>query len=356
MSYFFAVAAGVFIGIFVTCAAALSGSRPDRATLVGSTDLGAGMRYCCGMVMSVERNCSMPSDNLLMPYGVPTPKYGIGSKFWVAGIETKISQLPCPDCKGEQVWKMTSPAGGEHTVTCPRCGGGHYSTIGADQIPSLKFVEHIGVARLFTVGGIDIRSHGYSDHDGRDTRISYYNSPNGGTTYHECDAYDSEEAALTIAKLRAEKLNAKVQADPSHLEKIRFAQITFAEAVMKAAHDQASSAWWAYIFLREDIEATAENNGEGYTKEELCNELARHLAFDHDHRKSYRPPCPEPLYEALQALVERLDEMEGQEGMTDWKFAEVALTGPEVVAARAALKTYRDSRRPLPEKDDAGTA
>jgi len=285
-----------------------------------------------------------PVTDELVP-GLPKPKYGVGDTFWVAGVESKTSQLSCPDCLGSRTWKATSPAGVEHELACPRCGNGYSATsIGGDRLPSLSYVEHVAVARRFTVGGIEVRSHDWSDEPGG--RITYYSNPQGGSTYRENQAYDSEETALTVARLQAAEANAKVQASAEHLEKTRFAALTLRDAVLSAAHQSAYEAWWAYVHLKEDVESAVEN---GDVKD-LCEELKRHLDFDRRHRQQYREALPPvaPLYTALKEVLTTFEDVTDEQ--LAWLLPEeVAKRAKEavatLVAARAAARRFVEEAR-----------
>ena len=237
--------------------------------------------------------------------GVPVPKYGIGSTFWRARVDSKTEQLPCPDCFDTRVWKVTSPAGTEHELVCPRCSErSGYTTLGMGRVPSLSYIVYVGAAELFTVRGMDIRSHGHDEPGQPDKRISYYSSPHGGSVMHEHQAFDVEEHARLHAQLLADEQNQKQSTTVERMEKARFATMRFRDAILEAAHETAHNAWWAYTFLKEDVEGLIEDEGAGWRDvKDICTEMRRHLDFDHNHRRQYRPPSQAPLYEALEALL-----------------------------------------------------
>lgn len=273
--------------------------------------------------------------------GVPQPKYGVGSTFWVARVDVVEKQLPCPDCLGTRVWKAVSPAGVEHELSCPRCGSGYYT--GSERIPSLRYAESVGRAELFTVRGMDIRSHSF-DRGGHDCRVSYYSGEHGGSVFHEHQAHDREESALAAAHLLAAEANAKAQATPQALVQRHFSHVTFRDAAMEAANKTAQDAWWAYTFLKEDVAAAIENDGAGYRDlTDICAELQRHLDFDLKHRQQYRPPSQVPLYDALEAVLAAFRDVADEH--LPYLVAEevtkrVAEARRTVIAARAAIREF----------------
>src|SRR5690606_21980316 len=62
-------------------------------------------------------------------------KYGIGDVVWHASTVSETKTRDCPDCKGERKWSVTSPAGGEYSIACPRCAASFMS----DRDLSLKY-------------------------------------------------------------------------------------------------------------------------------------------------------------------------------------------------------------------------
>lgn len=286
-----------------------------------------------------------------VPYGVPIPKYGIGSTFWRARVDSRTEQLPCPDCLDTRVWKVTSPVGTEHEVVCPRCSErSGYTTLGMGRVPSLSYTVYVGAAELFTVRGMDIRSHGHDEPGRPDTRISYYSSPRGGSVMYEHQAYDSEETARTVAQLQANEMNAKQTTTVERMEKARFATMRFREAAMEAAHETANNAWWAYTFLKEDVVGSIENDGAGWRDvKDLCTELQRHLEFDHGHRRQYRPPSQAPMYDALEAILRPFADLDSEHLL--WLTPEaqrerVQKAANAVIDARYAMRKFvADARR-----------
>lgn len=48
----------------------------------------------------------------------------IGTTVYVPHVVGKEHILPCPDCKGEHVWIISTPGGMRTEIACPRCRGG----------------------------------------------------------------------------------------------------------------------------------------------------------------------------------------------------------------------------------------
>ena len=48
----------------------------------------------------------------------------IGTTIYVPSLVRQEHMLPCPDCKGEHVWIISTPGGMRTEIACPRCKGG----------------------------------------------------------------------------------------------------------------------------------------------------------------------------------------------------------------------------------------
>lgn len=48
-------------------------------------------------------------------------KYNVGDTLWAASTTMTEEKIPCPDCNGEKVWKVTTPAGETFDVPCSTC-------------------------------------------------------------------------------------------------------------------------------------------------------------------------------------------------------------------------------------------
>lgn len=130
-------------------------------------------------------------------------KYGIGDVVWHASIHSTKARHDCPDCLGERKWSVTSPAGGEYTIGCPRCSASYMS----DRDLSLDYTSYTGAAVKRTVGSIR-----HDSHSGDGARTEYMcteTGVGGGTIYREDDLFSTETEAQAAANLRAAKQNAE---------------------------------------------------------------------------------------------------------------------------------------------------
>ena len=81
-------------------------------------------------------------------------KFSVGDVVYSAGTTTTRKQHPCPDCKGERKWNVTSPAGGEYTIGCPRCTACFMS----DRDLSLDYTAHVPIVQRRTIGSVQFNS------------------------------------------------------------------------------------------------------------------------------------------------------------------------------------------------------
>lgn len=131
-------------------------------------------------------------------------KFSIGDKVYHAGTTTTRKQHPCPDCKGEKKWSVTSPAGGEYTIGCPRCSSRYLS----DRDLSLDYTAHVPTVQRMTIGSVQFNSENGAWDSGarhmcRETGVG------SGSVYDECKLFATEAEALAAAEAMAALNNAE---------------------------------------------------------------------------------------------------------------------------------------------------
>lgn len=154
----------------------------------------------------------------------PVPKYKIGDTIWLAGIESTTERLPCPDCKGDKVWQVQSPAGEAFTCACPRCQR-TYSF--RDDMPSLDVQRVKPTVEARVITGISIDALSGEFRDAIEYRSS--NSSCSWRTFKEGEAYESEETAMVVAKLKAAERNTDLDVTPQALQSRHFSSLSMQE-------------------------------------------------------------------------------------------------------------------------------
>lgn len=120
--------------------------------------------------------------------------FEIGDKVFVPRITQEPIKEPCPDCLGENVWRVSLPSGLTSEVTCPRCHG-H-----SDWLMPRRYERTFKIDES-TVGEVSIRRH--KAHKGEDiyTSISYGTAPYIGHIDHKRAYRTREEAEAAAAVL-----------------------------------------------------------------------------------------------------------------------------------------------------------
>lgn len=131
-------------------------------------------------------------------------KYSVGDVVFFSGTTTERKQHPCPDCKGERKWHVTSPAGGEYTIGCPRCSTRFMS----DRELSLDYTAHVPHVQRLTIGSVQFNSASGSWDSGarymcRETGIG------SGSVYDEARLFATEDEAAKASMAMAAVANAE---------------------------------------------------------------------------------------------------------------------------------------------------
>lgn len=129
-------------------------------------------------------------------------KYAIGDVVWHANTNSEKKRRDCPDCLGAKKWAITSPAGGEYSIACPRCWTSYMS----DRDLSLEYAQFVGNARKLNIGSVRHDSHNFGE--GAKTEYMCLETGIGnGSIYREHDLFSTEEEAQAVAEIKAAKLN-----------------------------------------------------------------------------------------------------------------------------------------------------
>lgn len=259
--------------------------------------------------------------------GLPVPKYSIGNIVYIADVRSTIHQHPCPDCLGATEWKITSPAGGEFTVSCPRCASSSYWG-GVRDIPQLKYQAWEPSTRRLTIGSIEAKTSG---HFGSGPEVRYMCVETGvgsGSVYDENNIFETEDQAMDSAKIRSFEANSKIQEQPKFLENLRLGSLTLKDAVISQADSSLWNAWYAYRQLKEDMQDWLKETSR--ISDEDREAFEDKLNWETNYRKS--PTIP--LLEAAKLAMMALDEL-GQDG----PFPDDGVPAKAMQALNAAIAT-----------------
>lgn len=160
----------------------------------------------------------------------PQPKFAKGQKVWFSSTAVERKRHPCPDCLGSGKWSATSPAGTGYTFPCPRCQV-HYVSNNA---LCLDYSEHEPTAELRTIGSIRINTEDKNPV----TYMCHETGVGSGSVYAECELFETENAALEDAKLKAGERNAKTKwVTKQYDESLRYCDYQMDNAQMRAGRD-----------------------------------------------------------------------------------------------------------------------
>lgn len=177
-------------------------------------------------------------------------KYGIGDVVWNAMTVSETKTRDCPDCNGERKWSVTSPAGGEYSIACPRCSASFMN----DRELSLKYQAHVPMARRLTIGSVRYDSHGhFSDPEPRTEYMCVETGVGGGNVYREDSLFLTEAEALSAAEKLAEIVNTETDYIVKAFDKtLEISDYQLDNAALKLAKDQLSR-WGGYLWNVGDL-------------------------------------------------------------------------------------------------------
>lgn len=165
-------------------------------------------------------------------------KYSVGDVVWHATTVSETKTHDCPDCNGERKWFVTSPAGGEYSIACPRCAASFMN----DRDLSLKYQAHAPFARRLTIGSVKYDSHGhFSDPEPRTEYMCVETGVGGGNVYREDSLFLSEYEALSAATKLAQVINSETPYIVKAFDKaLEISVYQLDNAALKLAKDQLS--------------------------------------------------------------------------------------------------------------------
>lgn len=219
----------------------------------------------------------------------PTPRYAIGDTVYIATTERTVEKLPCPDCLGEREWKVQSPAGGEYTTPCPRCGR-TYSL--SENMPSLQIERHVGKAQSRLITGLEL------DARPSEWRAAVtYRCSTGGSSWNSLtdkDVFATQEAAQIAADLRAAEMNTKSDETPQVLASRRFSSLTLDDARFDQFKNGVWNAHYHAGALLERVKTAldGEDGNEERSASDIIEDLREAARWDFSYHVEHLPLTP----------------------------------------------------------------
>jgi hypothetical protein len=196
----------------------------------------------------------------------PVPKYRMGQTVWYPFTHFTTKDLPCPDCLDAKAWKVTTPAGTELALPCPRCDKnfGRLHTLSGQTIPSLTVETWEGGVRRLTIGAVKIDT---AARDGE--TVSYMAHETGigsGSIYYEHMLFAEEQQAYDAATTMCFEQNSKTNLKPEVIQSMSFAGYQVKPAFRAADWASVYHAWDTARWLRETIDTIVDDEDGAYSK------------------------------------------------------------------------------------------
>lgn len=215
-----------------------------------------------------------------------TTKYSVGDTVFYASTETERRQHPCPDCKGSRQWKALSPAGGEYSFACPRCGGG-YS--GHSDL-SLAYTAHVPAVRRLTVGSVQYNS-APGAYDSGARYMCVETGIGSGSVYSESDLFEDETTARQVAEIKAKESDQSVEWVAKLYDKtLAVSDYQLENALLKQAADASSHARSMLWNLNGLFDAISEADG----KNDIIEAVEDYKRYDWSRDKNAAKEASEP--------------------------------------------------------------
>ena len=157
-----------------------------------------------------------------------TTKYDVGDVVWYADTVDTKRQHPCPDCLGARKWAVTSPAGTDYTVACPRCASQYLSNSDL----SLNYEQAIPLVPQLTIGSVEFERGG-------PRYMAIETGVGSGRIYSETDLFATEEAAQFSAQVKADQINANAE---GYIAKRYDRSLVFCDYQIDAAREKSAEA------------------------------------------------------------------------------------------------------------------
>lgn len=230
--------------------------------------------------------------NTIEARGLPTPKFLIGETAYYAEVQSVTHKHPCPDCLGKQKWSVTSPAGLETAVPCPRCSRQSFFD---KSIPGLEYEKAVPAVRALTIGSIEAKTHPYYSDDS----IKYMCRETGmgsGHVYYERQLHKTHDEAMRAAEAEAVEKQVQMNERPHALKNYSFSSFSCDLAAYALSWDAVYHSWDAARDYREIVDEIIKKHEDGGRIDDDDIESLRYYTEEKPWRSKH------PLAAILQAV------------------------------------------------------
>ena len=175
----------------------------------------------------------------------PTPKFSKGQTVYYPAVESERVTDGCPDCLGKAIWKVTTPAGTEFEIKCPRC-----AQIYGD-IPAYYRTTFTAKVKAFPIDNMKFETHAWQPGGTYGPLVTYMGRGHG--EMREGNLYATEAEALAAAENQCAGKQAEFEAREDEREHSRIAGYQIREALTADADKRRRKADLKYETLLDAI-------------------------------------------------------------------------------------------------------
>ena len=235
---------------------------------------------------------------------LPTPKYNIGDKVWLAYIESTMARHPCPDCLGTHKWAVKTPAGVDLTCECPRCSSYPPRTVAGKEVSPLTYRKWEGHVRELTIGSVRIDTND-------DNPVQYMCVQTGvgsGNIWYESKLFEFQCEAEDEAKRLEDAENVVIRATPEAMRALGDSHLNITSALRQADWQSVYDAWAYARWYREAIDEVVGSEKEPSDYDTVAD-IRDHLEQKIIDAQRYEFVHPHPLEALLTAARTSVDPM-----------------------------------------------
>lgn len=198
---------------------------------------------------------------------LPTPKFAEGDTVYLPRLDREDRRIPCPDCNDTGEWPITSPAGVEFTIGCPRCKG----TVVMSELPPLRYIEWVPGVSAYVIDGVSLNSKP----DDWKPAVEY---SSGSQRLDEDKVFATHDEAMAAVEARAAAQNTEHNQQPEVMQARSFGALSLKDADIDQTWRSRWNAWYAFHDLKESIDAALEDRSE-YNAKQRLDDLASDIAW-----------------------------------------------------------------------------
>jgi hypothetical protein len=236
---------------------------------------------------------------------LPLPRFRLGDKVFYASAVSERTKFPCPDCKGEKVWKCIAPSGVEGTIACPRCS----AYFRPQEIPSLDYLMWKPHVSELTVGQITATASRVYAVDDPISYMCHETGIGSGSVYRESLLCATREEAEERAAQQAAEKNAAEPGKPEMMMAFALKDTVMDFALLAAMQQKVINDWGARRRLMELADTLSREERikeEGFTDvKEVMEYVQGELDFI---RRFYIEKKNDDLLARIEAFLNDLDD------------------------------------------------